>query len=248
MSRVVRATSTVLVVGALLALPGPVAADNCSDLGDCFGLIEAAALALLAMAIFAFLFFNPALLLAAAGLLESLLFTPMGWITGWGRAGAASLGASMTEAELLALRSRLIMEDLRVLGAAAFNSTGSATNCFGVSNAVLGWASTGTATSALPAFPMTFGSAAATLNTPLLPATFETVATGLASEGAGAQGVIAVLDSAAGVGHYFAGMNVNGAVIFADMQASAVVSANAAEVAAAAGYQGSEILVFFLGL
>jgi hypothetical protein len=234
-------TRRLVVVGLLavatLALPAPVSADNCSSLTDCFALMEAAALALLAMAILAFLLFNPWILVGLAGLLESMFMTPMGWITGWGRASAAGVASTLTEAELAALRARLIAEDLRVLGTAAFNPSGAANNCYYVTDAVLSWAGTGVATGAEAiGGGVTVGLAAELQGgvATSMAGGSEAVAAALAEAGPGGKAVVGVFTEA--YGHWFAGMNVNGSVIFADMQVSGIVSGTAAEVAAGAGY------------
>ena len=226
----------VLVAGAVLALPGPVAADNCSSLSDCFSLMEAAALALLAMAILAFLLFNPWILVGLAGLLESMFMTPMGWITGWGRASATGAVSTMTQAELAALRARLIAEDLRVLGTSAFNPSGAANNCYYVTDAVLGWAGSGVATGAEAIGGGVTAGLAAELQGGVATsmAGGDAVAAALAEAGPGGKAVVGVFTEA--YGHWFAGMNVNGTVLFADMQVSGIVSGSAAEVAAGAGY------------
>jgi hypothetical protein len=230
----------ILLVAALaitmLALPGPAAADNCSSLADCYGLMEAAALALLAMAVLAFLLFNPWILVGLAGLLESMFMTPMGWITGWGRASAAGVASTLTEAELAALRARLIAEDLRALGTAAFNPSGAANNCYYVTDAVLGWAGTGVATGAEAIGGGVTVGLAAELQGGVATSVAggDAVAAALANAGNGARAVVGVFGDT--FGHWFAGMNVNGSVVFADMQVSGIVSASAGEVAAGAGY------------
>ncbi len=231
-----RLVVALLLAAAILAEPAPVAAHNCSSLTDCFALMEAAALALLAMAILAFLLFNPWILVGLAGLLESMFMTPMGWITGWGRASAAGVASGLTEAELAALQARLIAEDLRVLGTAAFNPSGAANNCYYVTDAVLSWAGSGVATSAEAiGGGVTVGLAAefqGGVATSM--AGGDAVAAALAEAGPGGKAVVGVLTEA--YGHWFAGMNINGSVLFADMQVSGIVSGSAAEVAAGAGY------------
>ncbi len=238
---VVLLTAVAVAVGA--ALPGTAMADNCSGLSDCYAVLEAAAIALLAMAILAFLVLNPGLLLGAASLLESLLFSPVGWLTGWGRTGAmAAAGAEAGGAEAT-------VAALRALGPRAFNPGGGSTNCWSVANATLNYMRTGTVNPALPGYAMDLELAAAGTGSSFTPATFEGIYAGLAAGGPGSGGIVGVLNPATGMGHFFAAANVNGAVIFADMQAAAVVSASASEAAAAAGYgQAARLVIHFLAL
>jgi len=240
-SRLRQVAAALLAVALAAVLPATAVADNCSGLTDCYGVLEAAALALLAMAILAFLVFNPGLLLAAASLLESMLFTPLGWLTGWGRGWGGAVAATGVEAG----GAEAAIAGLRALGPQAFNRAAGTSNCFGVGDAVHAYLRTGVVNSALPAYGTTIEVGAALRGTSYASATFEWLSASLAASGPGSGGLVVVGNGV--MGHAFNAYNINGAVIFADMQVTGIVSASASDVAAAAGYGILPRFVAFIG-
>jgi hypothetical protein len=223
------AAALLLVVGFLVLPPPPAYADNCANLGDC------SAGAQLVLALGAVL-----LIVSVVGLLglfaEAVIFAEAEAVVGAEVAAAEAVGA---EAEVAALRA---------LGPAAFNPAGATTNCWLVSQEVLSYLQTGAVEGALPAYGADMGLISAGTGSSFVPATFEGIHATLAAAGPGSNGIVAVFNAAGTTGHAFAAANVNGAVIFADLQSAAVVSSSASEVAGAAGFGSVPGGIFFLPL